>query len=133
MLNVDLFYRENQFIIMISLVKLVACRFFVVKNDASFFSWNLLHVDRSFKKLHVSWFMSSINLLCFYFSFRKLLNAVLSLCETCIFIFLCVKPVLFMELLACWICSRNLIYLDIFLRETCCMLIYSFVKLYLLL
>ena len=96
---------------------------------ADFCSWNLLHVECFFKKLNVSWFIPSRKLLYFYFSSWELLHVDFSLRETCRLIFNLMKLVLFLELVS-WFCSVNWVHFDLFLCETCCMLIYSFLKLH---
>ena len=80
--------------------------FFVfVKHYADFCSWNLLHVYYFFKKLNVCWSVSSRNI-SFLFSW-KLLYVDFSLRETCTGIFILVKRILFVELLARWFLFRE--------------------------
>jgi len=89
---------------------------------ADFHSWNLLNVDYFFNILNVSWFMFSRNLLYFHLFFMKLV--------TCrVFPYWNLHIVFFSRNWSCsWNFLRatfrswNLIYIDFFLRETCCRL-----------
>jgi len=95
-----------------------------------FCTWNFLHVDYFFKKLKISWILSLKNLLYFYFFFVKLAD-----CWFLLFVILVHRSFSWWNQFCSWnllradFCSLNLIYFDVFFRETCCMLINSFVKL----
>jgi len=125
------YLHENCFMLIFFLVKLDAC-WLICKFQHMFFSCNMLDMNYFFKYIKVSSFMSSKNLLYFYFFFMKF--------TTCrLFLFVKLLHWFFSSwnrfyswnFLCADYCSWDLIYLDTFLRETCCMMIYSFLKLYL--
>jgi len=124
---------------------------------ARLYHWNLLYVKYFSEKFNVSWFMSSRNLLCYYFFLMKLVVCCWFTFETYTLIFNSWNQFCWWNLLAdfcLWIlslwnlyvgfspsevsfCSENscmlivsvkFIYLDIFLRKTCCISIYFIVK-----